>query len=201
MRTFVQSCGLFGLFFLASCASTIDRRVDPNAPDGVGGAVLQSQDIKTMADKMARDIQGSGVLTSAPPGSKIAFHITEMRNESADTLNKTLILTKLRTELFNGLGGKVQILDRSAEGLDAVKREREAKRSGAVTSKPGLKGDVLGSDYVLKGVIQDRVQQSGNHKSAYYVVTFELTNLETSELVWTGDYETKFESEKSVISR
>lgn len=201
MRTFVQSCGLFGLFLLASCNSTIDRRVDPDAPDAVGGTGLQSQDIRTMADRMARDIQAKGVLTSAPPGTKITFHITELRNESADTLNKSIILMKLRTELSKGLGGRVTIVDRSAEGLDAVKREREAKRSGAVTSNTGLKGDVLGSDYVLKGVIQDRVQQSGSHKSAYYLVTFELTNLETSELAWTNDYETKFESEKSVINR
>jgi PBP1b-binding outer membrane lipoprotein LpoB len=45
------------------------------------------------------------------------------------------------------------------------------------------------------------VKQSGKLKSAYYLVTFELTDLETGRLVWTGDYEAKFESEKSVISR
>jgi hypothetical protein len=193
-------CGLLGLL-LASCGSTIDRRVDPDQPDAVGGAVLQSQDIRTMADQMSRDIVAKGVLAAAPPGERISFHITELRNESSDPINRTMILTKLRTDLFQAMGGRVQILDRSAEGLEAVRREREAKRSGAVAGKDSMRGAVAGSDYVLKGVIQDRVQQSGRLKSAYYLVTFELTNLETSELVWTNDYETKFESEKSVISR
>jgi hypothetical protein len=32
-------------------------------------------------------------------------------------------------------------------------------------------------------------------------VTFELTDLVTQELVWTGDYDMKTESEKSVINR
>jgi len=103
--------------------------------------------------------------------------------------------------LFKALGSKIVILDRSADGLEAVRKEREAKRAGAVTQNEGMKGGVLGSDYVLKGVIQDRVQQSGKLKSAYYLVTFELTDLETSRLMWTNDYETKFESEKSVITR
>lgn len=189
------------LFLLASCKSTIDTRVDPDSPDMVGGANLRSQDIRTMADQMARDIQATGVLLAAPAGERIAFHITSLVNESSDPINTTMILTKLRTELFRGLGGRVQILDRSREGLEAVRAEREAKRAGAVTAKESQRGDVLGSDYVLKGRIQDRVLQSGNLKSAYYLVTFELTNLETSELVWTGDYEAKFASEKSVIAR
>lgn len=189
------------LALLAACSGTIDRRVDPDAPDAVGGAVLQSQDIRTMADQMARDIKASGVMTAAPNGERIAFHITEMVNESSDSMNRSILLTKLRTELFRSFGGRVQILDRSADGLEAVKREREAKRAGAVSSKESQRGEVLGSDYVLKGRIQDRVVQSGKLKSAYYLVTFELTNLETTELMWTNSYETKFESEKSVISR
>ena len=97
--------------------------------------------------------------------------------------------------------GKIRVIDRSAEDLDDVRREREAKRSGAVAGNEGKVGAILGADYVLKGVIQDRVQQSGKMKSAYYLVTFELLDLETGELKWTNSYETKFESEKSVITR
>ena len=191
-----------GLVLLAvACAGTIDRRVDPDSPDAVGGAVLQSQDIRTMTDQMARDLKAYGILTSAPATERIAFHITEMANESGNPMNRGLILTRLRTELFKSLGGRVQILDRSADGLEAVRAERAAKRSAAVASKESQRVDVLGSDYVLKGRIQDLVTQSGKLKSAYYVVTFELTNLETGELAWTNSYETKFESEKSVISR
>lgn len=154
-----------------------------------------------MADRMAREIVASGALASARPDEPITFHITQLRNDSADTIDKEIVLYKLRTELFKAMGGRVRILDRSAEGLEAVRQEREAKRARAVSANPNMKGDVLGSDYVLKGVIKSRIQQGGRLKSAYYLVTFELTDLETGELRWTGDYETKFESEKSVITR
>jgi penicillin-binding protein activator len=201
MRTFAIHVGLLGLLLFPACTPTIDRRVDPDSPDAVGGAVLQSQDIRTMAKQMADDIRASGILTSTADGQTVTFHITELKNESSDVINRTIVLTKLRTELFKALGNRITVLDRSAEGLEAVRREREAKRSGAVTANEGKRGGVLGSDYVLKGVIQDRVQQSGRLKSAYYQVTFELTDLETGRLVWTNDYATKFESEKSVITR
>ena len=58
-----------------------------------------------------------------------------------------------------------------------------------------------GSDYILKGTIKDRRIQSDRMRSVYYLVTFELTDLETQELVWTNEYEAKFISERSVISR
>ncbi|HLQ37597.1 MAG TPA: hypothetical protein VK348_07340, partial [Planctomycetota bacterium] len=69
------ACGLLGLL-LSACHSTIDRRVDPDSPDAVGGAVLQSQDIRTMAISMARDINKYGVLERGRPGERISFHIT-----------------------------------------------------------------------------------------------------------------------------
>ena len=49
---------------LAACG-TVDRRIDPDAPDPVGGANLRSQDIRTMADEMARDIREYGILSNA----------------------------------------------------------------------------------------------------------------------------------------
>jgi hypothetical protein len=189
------------LLGLAASCGTVDERIDPDANDPVGGAVLQSQDIRTMADQMARDIVSFGVLRSSDQGERIRFHITELRNDSSDTIDKELILTELRTQLFQSLGGQVAILDRSKEGLEAVRAERAAKRAAAVDANPNRAGSVLGSDYVLKGTIKERVQQSRDLKSVYYVVTFELTDLETSELRWTNSYQAKFLSEKSVISR
>ena len=192
--------GLTALFATA-CSSTIDRRVDPDSPDAVGGAVLQSQDIRTMAQNMARDLSGTGLVTSQSNGQTVTFHIVAMENESSDVINKSIIMAKLETELFKALGGRIAVLDRSAGGLEEVQRERAAKRTGAVAANSGQKADMLGSDYVLRGVIRDRIQQSGKLKSAYYNVTFSLTDLETGRKVWQNDYETKFESEKSVISR
>jgi len=195
------SCVLAFTLILASC-STVDKRIDPDSPDPVGGAVLRSQDIGSMADLMSRDIIASGILRSANPQQRISFYITSLRNDSGDVLDKEIILTRIRTSLQRNLGRQqVRVLDRSKESAEEVMAERAAKRSGAVDSNPAMRGQVGGSDYVLKGTIKDRRIQSGTLRSVYYLVTFELTDLETQELVWTNEYEAKFVSEKSVISR
>jgi len=196
MRT-TSCCGL--LLLLAACGTPPDRRVDPDVDDEMGA--LQSQDIRTIADKMARDLASTGILTSTADNQTVTFHITEMVNKSSDPIDRTIILRKLRTELFKALGGRITVLDRSAEGLEAVKHEREAKRAGAVTANEGMRGNVLGSDYVLKGVIEDRTLQTSSKKTHYYLVTMELTDLETGQLKWTGDYEAKFLSHQSITAR
>ena len=194
-------CGLLGLL-LAGCASTIDRRIDPDSPDLVGGAVLDSQDIRAMADEMTRDIVASGILRSNDITQRISFYILGMQNYSSDPIDKEIILTPIRTQIQRSLGrGNVMILNRSSATLEEVKNERAAKRANAVTSNQNMRGGVAGADYVLSGAIRDRVKQGADIKSVYYQVTFEITDLETTELVWTHDYEVKFESEKSVIAR
>ncbi|MDO8349429.1 MAG: hypothetical protein Q7T30_04275 [Planctomycetota bacterium] len=190
-----------GLLLLGACAGTIDRRVDADSPDEVGGAVLQSQDIRTMAENMARDLGSAGILTSTADNQTVTFYVTGMENQSSDVINREIILSAMETALLKAHGRGIVVLDRSTVGLDAVKREREAKRSGAVTGNAGKRAEVLGSDYVLYGVIRDRVQQSGKLKSAYYDVTFTLTDLESDRKIWQNSYATKFLSEKSVITR
>ena len=185
---------------LAGCVGTIDRRTAPDAPDAVGGANLRSLDIEVMTNEMARSLASFGILEDTP-NYKSSFYVLPLVNESSDTINTSLLTTELRTQLFKQLGRRVKIVDRSSEAELVVDRERKMKRRGEVTANPDLVGQKAGSDYVLKGKIQDRVLQGNRLRSAYYVVTFELTNLETSELAWTDSYKAKFESEKSVISR
>ena len=186
---------------LTACSSTIDRRIDPDAPDAVGGAGLDSVDIESMGGSMAKAIIASGAMASATPENRTAFYITRLRNDSDQPMDTELILTVIRTQLFKGMGGRVDILDRSKESYEEVMQEREAKRSGAVTQNTSRTADVQGADLLLKGTIKNQTKQSSDLQSKYFVVTFELTDLESMRLVWMDDYRVKFESEKSVIYR
>ncbi len=190
--------GLFGLF-LAACGGTRDTRVNADAPDTVTGTGLQSQDIRTMAMDMAAKIKASGVLAPGKEGERASFFIYELKNDSSDTIDREIILTKLRTNLFEAFGRQVKILDRSPSAGDLADAERRMKERGQVSGTVDRK--IAGSDFVLKGTMKSRDRQAGKLKSSYILVTFELTDLMTQELAWTGDYEMKTESEKSVINR
>jgi hypothetical protein len=187
------------LALATSCAGTRDTRVDPDSPDTVTGTGLQSQDIRTMANRMAADIKASGVLAPTRDGVRASFFVTELRNDSSDVIDRQLILRQLRTELFQAFNRQVRILDRSPEAGGLTEDERRMKERGEVSGTVDRK--VAGSDFVLKGVMASRDRQAGSLKSSYINVTFELTDLVTQELVWTNSYEMKTESEKSVINR
>jgi hypothetical protein len=194
----LATCGLIGLV-LSACHGTTDHRVDPDSSDSVTGAGLQSQDIKTMVNTMSAKLKADGILAQGKEGERVSFFITELRNDSSEPIDKQLILRELRTELFNSFGRQIRILDRSPEANDIVDAERRMKERGEVSGTNTRK--VAGSDYVLKGVIASRDRQAGKLRSSYFNVTFELTDLVSSELVWTGDYSMKTESTKSVINR
>lgn len=198
MLTRSLTVGLLGLL-LSACGGTRDTRVDPDAADSVTGTGLQSMDIRTMAIRMAADIKEYGVLAPSRDGVRTSFFIYEMQNDSSDTIDKELILTKLRTDLFKSFRGQVKILDRSPSANDLTDAERRMKERGQVSGENNRK--IAGSDFVLKGTMKSRDRQAGKLRSSYVLVTFELTDLVTQELVWTNDYEMKTESEKSVINR
>jgi len=187
------------LTLLAACAGSRDTRVDPDAPDSVTGTGLQSQDIQTMVSQMCGKLKADGILAPGKEGERASFFITELRNDSSDTIDKQLILRELRTALFNSFGRQIRIIDRSPEATDLVDAERRMKEAGQVTGTNDRK--VSGSDFVLKGVIAGRDRQAGRLKSSYINVTFELTDLVSQDLVWTGEYKMKTESEFNVINR
>ena len=199
IRTVQRAFVVISCALIAACGGTRDSRVNPDAPDTVTGTGLQSQDVRTMAMDMAAKIKASGVLAPGKEGERASFFIYELRNDSSDTIDKEIILTKLRTELFNAFGRQVKILDRSPQASDLVDAERRMKERGQVSGSNDRK--IAGSDFVLKGTIKSRDRQAGKLKTNYVLVTFELTDLVTQELAWTGDFDMKTESEKSVINR
>ena len=197
MRLPAILCGLLGLF-LTACAGTTDRRVATDSADTVTGTGLQSMDIKAMATKMAADIKASGVLAPKQGAERAAFFIDKLENHSSDRIDEVMILEAIRTEIAKSMGRTVKILDRSASAGREAARERAGKDAGVLSGKNDAK--LAGADFYLKGTIRSRDRQAGRLKSSYIVVTFEMTDLVTQELVWTNNYDIKSESEKSVIN-
>ena len=192
------SVALFGLL-LTACSGTRDTRVDPDAADTVTGTGLQSMDIRTMAQRLSAKLQADGILSPGKEGDRVSFYVTELRNDSSDVIDKELILSNLQTELFRSYGRRVRFLDRSPEANELVDAERRMKERGQVSGTNDR--PVAGSDYALKGTIKSRDRQAGKLRSSYIVVTIQLVDLVTEELVFLDNYEMKTESEKSVINR
>lgn len=181
--------------------STGTKRVDPDTDDEIGGTGLDSADVRTMADKMARDLLGTPDLFQHGTPRIV---IKDVTNNTRFQIDRSLLVRKLRTALQQNAQGKIQFLAR--EDMQTVLQERESKRSGAVgttTDESGAPklGNVAGADYFLTGTISGIAKTSGKDASDYINVEFRMVDAETTALVWSKDYDVKKVGQSGVIYR
>ena len=84
--------------------------------------------------------------------------------------------------------------------IDRVVKNSLPKESGYVDPNEATgMGRQRAARFLLGLVITSNVQQVGKDKLVYYKATFELTDIETTEIVWTGHKEiTKAFKKKSI---
>lgn len=165
---------------------------------GIGGG-----DIVSMTQRMARDMLVSPSVTGssgAPP--RVIIDAQYFRIEGSQPLNRNAITQRLLTELNRAAGGRLVFVGRRHAGM--VAEERELKREGVTDagSRKLIKVQ-LGADYRLAGTFStlDQVQARTGLQQRYNQLVFELVDLESSEIVWTGIYEVERAATDDVVYR
>ena len=123
--------------------------------------------------------------------------ILEMpRNKTTEHIDLQALYDHIKTALIQS--GDFTFLDKAARR--EIAKEYEYQSSGYVdpTQAKGP-GKQKAAEYFMGGVITSTIQQMGNKKVVYYKATFELTDIETTEIVWTDHKEiTKHFKKKSI---
>ncbi len=164
--------------------------VDHTVRGPVSGVGIESQDIVSMTDKMLRDILATPVIAARQKSPRIIIDDSDFRNEGSQPINKKLIINRLRVDLNRSATGKIKFIGR--EYASAVDKERNLKREGVTdTGTTGLTKAQAGADFKLVGSIGtlDSFAGSSGLHQRYTQVTFEMLDLETSEIVWSNNYE------------
>jgi PBP1b-binding outer membrane lipoprotein LpoB len=52
-------------------------------------------------------------------------------------------------------------------------------------------GREMGADFMMQGTVKSIVDGYGKEKTTFWQIDLELTNIETNEIVWIGDYKGK----------
>ncbi len=154
----------------------------------VAGTGIESQDLVTVADKMARSVLGIPQIANATTPPIIVLDPVD--NQTRFPINKDIFLTKIRTELNSQTRGKVVFLAR--ERMTALEHERQMKREGAVTasSDPNVQ-EFKGADYVLTGTLQGLSTRTKAGTSDYILYAFQLIDARSSAIVWEDSSEIK----------
>ena len=159
--------------------------LDADADDGLGGTGTESGDIRSVAQRMSREIVG---IQWPAKGSIPRIAVIPLNNQTRFRIDPKLLQNKLLKELVKNAHGRVMFLARDSE--QAVIAEREKKRAGMYDS--GRQDAAMaGADYLLKGEMRGLAKASREGNSDYIVYTFQLIDAESGGILWMGDYETK----------
>jgi penicillin-binding protein activator len=154
----------------------------------VAGTGIESQDLVTVADKMARSILGIPQIANASTPPIIVLDPVD--NQTRFPINKDIFLTRIRTQLNSKSLGKVTFLAR--DRMASLEKERNLKREGAVTasSDPNAQ-EFLGANYFLTGTLQGLSTRTKAGTSDYILYAFQLIDARTSAIVWEDSAEIK----------
>lgn len=154
----------------------------------VAGTGIESQDLVSVTDKMARSILGIPQIAHAQGQPRIL--LDPVNNETRFPINKDMFLTRIRVMLNSKASGKVIFLARDRMG--ALERERDLKQSGAVTSNsdPNVV-EFKGGDFLLTGKLSSLTTRTSKGVSDYILYTFQLVDVRTSDIVWEDFAEIK----------
>jgi penicillin-binding protein activator len=176
--------------------------VDPSRKGPVSGVGIEGQDIVSMTDQMMRDILAESIFADTGKRPRVIIDGAYFVNESSQAINRNIITQRLLVNLNRAARNRMQFVNREQSAM--VEQERQLKRSGVTdTGTTGLTRATLGADYRLSGRISSldsRSAQSGLIQR-YTQIAFELTDLESGELVWSGIYEFSRASADDVVYR
>ena len=181
---------------LAACQSVDNTAgsptvyIDPGSSGPVKGVGIESQDIISMTDQMLRDMLSQPRLANASTPPNVIIDSEYFYNESSSRLNKNSITDRLRVGLNRAAQGRMQFVGRHY--ADMVEKERQLKRQGTVdqATLPSAKAQ-KGGDYRLGGRITslDSRNPKTGMQQRYSQIIFEMVDLESAEIVWSGIYE------------
>ncbi len=176
---------------------------DPSAPGPVAGVGMESQDIVSMADMMARDILATPVIAGRHKAPRVVIDSSYFTNESSSRIERNIITDRLRVLLNRSAAGRIRFVGRQ-KVVEMVEKERALKRLGITDGgSAGLAKAPMGADFRLAGNITslDAVQRESGMASRFHQITFEMYDLESGELVWSNMYEFKKSAKDDVIYR
>jgi penicillin-binding protein activator len=176
--------------------------VDVSKQGPVAGVGIEGHDIVAMTDQMVRDMLSTPKLAGAPKAPRVVIDPSLFDNQSSQPINKNIITQRLMVGLNRSAAGRMQFVGRKYS--QAVEKERDLKRQGVTdVGTTGLTKAVYGVDYQLGGTItsQDARDQKSGLVQRYNQIVFEMVDMETQEIVWSGLYEFTRAAADDVIYR
>jgi hypothetical protein len=185
-----------------NAAGVPPKSFDPGSAGPLAGIGIEGHDIVSMTDQMMRDMLGSSTLAGRAKPPRVVIDSQYFRNEGSQAINRDLITDRLRVNLNRASLGRMTFVTRT--NLNMVSNERDTKRAGVTdTGTTGLTKAMMGADYRLTGAIStlDSRSVKSGLMQRFNQISFEMVDLESGEIAWSGLYEFARSAADDVVYR
>ena len=183
------------LVYITGCASGVSNpsgvpvtEMQSDERGFVTGTGIESQDLVSVTDKMARSLVNTPEINDFLGMPRIV--LDPVINNTRFPIQQGIFLTRIRTLLNSRTRGKMRFLAR--ERMDALRAEREMKRTGELTSSsdPNVQ-EFKGADFFLTGKLDGQTTRTSAGTSDYVLYSFQLIDARTAEIIWEDFSELK----------
>jgi len=183
------------LVYITGCASGVSNpsgipvtEMQSDERGFVTGTGIESQDLVSVTDKMARSLVNTPEINDFSGMPRIV--LDPVINNTRFPIQQGIFLTRIRSLLNSRTRGKMRFLAR--ERMDALRTEREMKRTGELTSSsdPNVQ-EFKGADFFLTGKLDGQTTRTSAGTSDYVLYSFQLIDARTSEIIWEDFSELK----------
>ena len=190
----------------AGCASGVKNPsgvpvtvLKPDEQGFVAGSGIESQDLVSVTDRMARSLLGTPEIQKFAGGIPRVV-ILPVENNTRFPVNKDIFTARIQALLNSKAQGKMRFLAR--DRMTSLEQERQLKREGKVTSNsdPQVQ-EFRGADFFLTGKLMGMTTQAKAGTSDYVLYTFQLIDPRTSDIVWEDSAEMKKQSVEDAAYR
>jgi outer membrane murein-binding lipoprotein Lpp len=176
-----------GILLLAGCKSAVEYRQS---------ATLDAFDLQSMTDDMAMKIaadpdvqaaqatKGSLKIVVLPVVNALTAEVIPPGQAEAFTARVRVLLQKQARDKYTWIMNR---------------RDFDLVRNRELAIDLGPSPDAIDPEYALTATFRSITDETRKSRQAYYLCSYELTNLKDRTLLWTGTYEVKKTAAKGFL--
>jgi len=186
LRTLVFSAFIF---FSVGCARKVVTRIDPNQQVDLSGR-WNDTDSKLTAEAMMKDVLSRPWLTNftKAKGKQPVVIVGIISNKTDEYIQPETFINDIQRELINS--SMVRVVQNSVL-REAMRKERGDQQQFSSVETAKKFGKELGADFMMFGTVINTPDQEGKKKLNVYQVDLTFADMETNELVWSGNKKIK----------
>ncbi|OQX79293.1 MAG: penicillin-binding protein activator LpoB [Bacteroidetes bacterium 4484_276] len=175
---------------MGACSSRKVTRVSPDETIDLSGrwnstdaqSTAEAMITQSLSERWISDFQNQN--DNLKPVVIVGF----VQNKTHEHIDAEIFINDLEKAFINS--GRVKLVQ-GGEKREQLRGERAAQQDYSSPETVAQWGREVGANFMLQGDITSIVDTYKKEKVIFYKVNLQLTNIETSEVVWIGDKEIK----------